>query len=312
MRLKFIIAALLIFTTLLLKGEKLDTLGVPIINEFTQTICRGTTFEGYAFFGTYRDTFITETCDSIRILHLRFYTPTFDTKENICIDETDPNAPEIGTYIETRIDSNGCEFEHTINVAVQPPDLITHVSLCNGQTFTTSAGVLIDTSGIYIFEELIENGCTYYELLDVTFIPTGSTITSSIAICPGDSILWNGSYYSIPDNYLINTGCEGTAILNLTFLPQEDCSPLSTSDTHTTDLSLYPNPAHDFLIIEGLGSRREAQRVQIVDQRGAIVYSDYIDASQSSLDIAHLSSGVYLLQVTDALQKSQVIKFVKN
>ena len=315
MQLKLIISIFLFFTTILVKGEgeKLDTLGTPIINEFTETICRGTTYEGYSFFGTYRDTFTIGTCDSIRIVHLRFHTPTFDTEEHICVEEGDPNPPEFGTFEETRIDSNGCEFMHTLIVAPQPADILTTATLCNGDTYTTTEGVLIDTTGIFILEELNENGCVYYNLLDVTFLEVTPGTVDDIAICPGEAIVWYGSSYSEPGTYVTSGAiCQEKIILNLTFLPEADCLVSSTSQTNEATYSLYPNPANDFVVIEGLGSSQEEQQVKVIDQRGEIVYSQLLSHSNNKLDLSELSSGIYLLQVTDGFKNTQVMKFIKG
>ena len=228
MQLNLIAATLFILTTLSLKAEKLDTLGAPIINEFTQTICRGDVFEGYTFVGTYQDTFTTGTCDSIRVLHLRYFSPTFETRSLICVKDGDPNPPSFGTFIEARIDTNGCEFMHETTVAPVPADKTTNATICQGESYTPETGDMpLDRDTLVAFEERTDQGCIFINYLNLTVLESEEPVIENIAICQGEEFEWQGQIYSEPGHYTqVNynaNGCSGYLILNLSFRPAGKC-----------------------------------------------------------------------------------------
>ena len=64
-------------------------------------------------------------------------------------------------------------------------------------------------------------------------------------------------------------------------------------------ISLYPNPAHSTVTVEGM---EEGSTVTIVDLNGREVLS----SSNATLDISHLSQGAYFVRVTG--ERQQVIR----
>ena len=319
MQLNLIAATLFVLTTISLKAEKLDSLGTPIINEFTQTICRGDIFEGYMFVGTYRDTFTTGTCDSIRILHLRFFTPTLETRELICIDEEEPNPPPFGTTTETRIDSNGCEFILEITVAPVPSDFTANLMLCEGQSTVIGRDdnrlVTIDGDSTIIIEYRTAVGCTSTGTYIFTVIESEPSTTLDISICEGDSIFWDGGFVFEPGTYEEAPDiCGKFNTLNLSFRPQSGCLTSTTALPNSTPLLLYPNPSSDFITVEGLGSSREEHRVRLLDLTGQSVYSTETSASSLKLDLVTYDPGLYLMEISSARDRSkrQVVKFIKQ
>ena len=302
MQLNLIAATLFILTTLSLKAEKLDTLGAPIINEFAQTICRGDIFEGYNFVGTYRDTFTTGTCDSIRILHLRFFAPTPTTRELICIEVDDPNPPPFGTSTEARIDSNGCAFNLITTTAPVPSDVTRFISLCEGESFTFE-GVTLDRDTTVAFEKRTDLGCIYFDIWNVTIFPNVGDFNFDISICEGDSLLWNGAFVSQPGLYA--SGC-GNSFLLLSFRPAVECQTTSTALPESQPIRLYPNPSSDFITVDGLGSSQESHRVQLINIQGQVVASYTTKLSLLRMDLSSLANGIYITKISS--EKTNDIK----
>lgn len=79
----------------------------------------------------------------------------------------------------------------------------------------------------------------------------------------------------------------------------------SLSNSVSSDFSIYPNPANDFITINGLN---KIENVQIIDLNGQIRNS--IDNPSSEISISDLDKGIYLLRVTtgDQMITKKLIK----
>jgi hypothetical protein len=88
--------------------------------------------------------------------------------------------------------------------------------------------------------------------------------------------------------------------------------PLATSIStieEIQDISIYPNPSQGALNFSGL---KENNLVTILDISGRIVLQQNAAANNMSMDLSHISPGMYLFQVSD---KSKTIKngtFIRN
>ncbi|MCW3071771.1 MAG: hypothetical protein JWO44_1661 [Bacteroidetes bacterium] len=80
-----------------------------------------------------------------------------------------------------------------------------------------------------------------------------------------------------------------------------------------SDLFVYPNPANDQLNIETSRQLEENAAVEVYSIEGKLVYSYMLLKHQKSMtvDISHLSEGLYFLRVQNAGFNS-VVKFSKN
>lgn len=61
--------------------------------------------------------------------------------------------------------------------------------------------------------------------------------------------------------------------------------------------SVYPNPANDMIIISGLNNDNENSLVDIIDLGGRVVISPQHLNANKSIDVSHLSTGLYFVQV---------------
>ena len=79
---------------------------------------------------------------------------------------------------------------------------------------------------------------------------------------------------------------------------------LQTNQYNTTKLVVYPNPATDFISLDGL---KENVTVKIVDVYGRIVSKAAFDVADPKIDISQLNSGIYFIYA-DTIK----LKFIKN
>ena len=85
-----------------------------------------------------------------------------------------------------------------------------------------------------------------------------------------------------------------------------NCETLSIEEFQLHQVKIYPNPTNDYLIIE---SEFEITGMEIYTLQGQKVASY---SNQNKIDIINLSNGVYFLKVTDHVNRTQSIKFIKN
>ena len=115
----------------------------------------------------------------------------------------------------------------------------------------------------------------------------------------------DGSLYSWGINYWGNLG-NGT--YTESYLPQviTTCA-LGTEDFNKTKINFYPNPVQNQLFIE----TQETQTYQIYSILGVKISEGRLSVG-SSIDCSNLTSGVYLLSLTDNEGLSKTVKFVKQ
>ena len=90
-------------------------------------------------------------------------------------------------------------------------------------------------------------------------------------------------------------------------------NPLGVDEIIAPDavLSVYPNPAGNYLEIQG-GSLHSQAEYRIIDIHGRIILQDGIkDFSSPRIELQGLIPGIYFLQIDDG-HKQYNAKFVKN
>lgn len=112
---------------------------------------------------------------------------------------------------------------------------------------------------------------------------------------------WSGSQYTAPDYYL------GYGIPNLQLALLHGLS-LKENDIQT--FKIYPNPVSHQLYIE-LPASQDVRALKIFDGLGQLVMEHhYYSQNHFTLDVSHLSSGVYILNLISNNQ-SRISKFIK-
>ena len=208
-----------------------DDSDAPIRTEETATACDSYTWNGktYTQSGTY--TYTTTAAngnDSIVTLHLTI-SPILYTEETIsACDSCTWNGQTytedgIYTYITTSV--AGCDSIVTLHLTINQSEMgaTESVTICHGETYTWN-GRTYSTAGEYSITLSNINGCDSVVTLQLTILPEMLTTEEYVAICHGETYTWNGQDYATEGAYTANLssvlGCDSTAILHLTVLPE--------------------------------------------------------------------------------------------
>lgn len=105
------------------------------------------------------------------------------------------------------------------------------------------------------------------------------------------------------DGYDVGGGTGGHIVMKLTPSPTVmQFRPTSLNTIHTpSELHFYPNPASDKLYLTTLGS------YSVISLSGVVLLKGMVEAGDA-IDVSHLSSGMYWIQVVD----SKPLKFIKQ
>jgi hypothetical protein len=84
---------------------------------------------------------------------------------------------------------------------------------------------------------------------------------------------------------------------------------LSTQENRQSEISLYPNPVHDKLIIENLDS--QIKQIKITDANGKLIYSQKVNSTQNEIEFSQYPKGIYLI-TTESNGKVKTEKIIKK
>lgn len=150
--------------------------------------------------------------------------------------------------------------------------------------------------------------------------PTVTVVASSTNICNGEnttltpggatSYTWNPT---IPSNNLASpttnttytvTGANagGCSDENQITINVQTCTGIS--ELHGNMFSIYPNPAKEFLTIDGV----DLDSYKILNLLGEVILKGKLNENSNSIDISYLNSGVYLINLNDKAIK----RFIKE
>jgi hypothetical protein len=251
-----------------------------------------------------------------------------------------PFIPEFSSsYAVFGDEGNDCTSANSIEINVNalpsaPQILASEEEICSGTGITLLAlgdGTLTWDNGVennveffpsesstYTVTSTNSDDCSASTSVDITVNPTpavptitlfnGSLVSSAMSgnqwYLDGEAIdgannqtLENPS----PGNYTVEVSNNGCGNISEAYVV------LSTEEAFLSRANLYPNPAENVLNIKGL---EIGTQFELTDMRGQIVRSSTFHASNASVDIADLASGVYLatFRYKDRVQHLRVVK----
>ena len=135
--------------------------------------------------------------------------------------------------------------------------------------------------------------------------------------CMDSSTTLSASYYTVSTHTRANVSLMSSAITSLneyvmtsTFTSSvstytSDCDATyscngstNIENTLLNDITYYPNPVHDMLYIKGLS----AYTLQLCDMRGNIVKLIKATEKETSISVADVAAGIYLLKIVTAYE----------
>lgn len=84
---------------------------------------------------------------------------------------------------------------------------------------------------------------------------------------------------------------------------------MSVNNREKSNLTIYPNPANDFLYIENL---TEPIQVEIYDLSGKVLLSQEANEARKQVNLSQLSNGIYLYELSQNGQGIKTGKMIKN
>ena len=128
------------------------------------------------------------------------------------------------------------------------------------------------------------------------------SINATVALkTDGSLFTWGSSSFG-----QLGTGIGGPPTIQFTPLLINACN-LGAEDFNQKKLLLYPNPVQNRLFIDS----EATQQYQIYSILGAKISEGTLVVG-SGIDCSGLTSGVYLISLTDDLGQSSMLKFVKQ
>lgn len=123
---------------------------------------------------------------------------------------------------------------------------------------------------------------------------------------PAHTYSANGTYsvcYTVKNPCGQNTKCQQVAITTVGNLEYEETSP---------KLSVYPDPADEFIFINTQSDPSEADDIAVFDMTGRMQKCSITNENVKRLDIRHLSPGIYLIRVDLRDGQGSYARFVKR
>ena len=199
----------------------------------SQTICEGDSvlYNGIhrKTSGSFLDTFVNaKGCDSIHTLNLTVNPKTFSSfSQTICEGDSflfnNIQRKISGSYLDTFINSKGCDSIRTLNLTVNPKTFGTiFQNICQGDSVLFN-NIQRKISGTYLDTILNAKGCDSFLTLNLTVNPKTFGALSQ-TICEGDSFLFNGIQRKIAGTYLDTIanikGCDSFLTLTISVNPK--------------------------------------------------------------------------------------------
>jgi len=294
------------------------------------SICPGSSYDfggkNLTAAGTYKDTVTgSNGCDSIVTLTLSLKSTSASSKSaSICPGFTYAFGGKLlsqaGTYKDTLTGVNGCDSIVTLTLTLKTV-VTANVfdSICSGQTYNFN-GKSLTTAGVYNDTISSSQGCDSIIHLNLavvtvstpvitktgTVLSTGSYSSykwyrNGVAVSGGIAqqltITQNGGYT------VVVTGAHGckdsSQVYNVTGVSIDETNVLSS-------LALYPNPANQQITISLEDNTSNPIQVNILDVLGKTQKQISFKGSSQTIDVADLTAGIYLVQITSEKQTKTI------
>ena len=188
----------------------------------------------------------------------------------------------------------------TINGApAQPGPVSGDVSICPGQT---GAGYGVST---------VTGASSYSWIVPAVTVLVSGQGTKDIVVNWG-TVVVSGLNIGVTASNACGTSPSRT--LGGISVSSVHCAPRFAQESITGTLTLFPNPATDRVQLEFNGATDQAYTLNIFDMAGKLVHTDGGIALEGRntrmVDVAHLSSGMYLVELSSKSDK-EVVRFTK-
>jgi len=263
--------------------------------------------------GIYTETFTAATgCDSVVTLEL-VVNPVFALQiaDTVCDSELPitlgtQTITSAGSFTEVFVTSAGCDSTVTLDLVVNPTfSQEDTLVICEDELPITLGTQTITASGDYTEVFATSSGCDSTVLLNLVVNPIFNVNVSDTVqandlpfIFGIQSLDESGTYTEVFETV---DGCDSTVTLALLV---DSTTSIDPGEIQQFTVRIYPNPTSDMLHVAFDLHQAEDVTITIFDLSGRRVYN-YIHAAKGAgtqliqLDLANLSKGLYIAQVTE-------------
>lgn len=196
--------------------------------------------------GTFYDTLTaTNGCDSfVTIVITQLQALSSNVNFTLCqgssIDYNGQVYTVAGTYTDTLTATSGCDSIITIQIDTLPANASNiNLSICQGDSIEYN-NITYTTAGSYTDTLVAATGCDSVLHINISILPL-ITSTVNITVCPGDSALYNGTYYNTAGTYSDTLtsiyGCDSISLINILFYATD--TPVVTQSGQTLQTGTY-------------------------------------------------------------------------
>ncbi len=252
-----------------------------------------------------------------------------------------------GTYDVTVVDINGCigSESYAVTYLGTSPVISGTLIACDGDVVSLSIDdtqmasfvwsttetvnpIDVTSSAIISIQTIDNDGCSGTDTVDVVFNPLPTPVITETG-----GVLDAGAGYSTYQWQLNGTDVAGATAQTLMIINGGDytvivtdangCSGTSVIFNSTVSLtsldemtiSIHPNPFNDQILVNINTSGQDQINLMVTNQQGQQVYAELVQLnsgnSEFNLDLAHLSKGLYFVNVVGASTR-QIYKIIKQ
>ena len=117
--------------------------------------------------------------------------------------------------------------------------------------------------------------------------------------------------YTVGETNYINTTGSGGNLSQGVQQPWDVITGIGKQDL-AVDISLFPNPTSNYVILNVPSEDVEGLIYQLYDMNGKILLEKKLDGTQTNIYLANYASASYLIKVTNSKNESKEFKLIKN
>tara|TARA_B100000902_G_scaffold200662_1_gene191214 strand:+ start:1 stop:1530 length:1530 start_codon:yes stop_codon:yes gene_type:complete len=299
----------------------------------SDTACDTYSWEGmiYDTTGSYTQVFTNSIgCDSTHTLNLFVkYSVTGSSLDTVCdhLIWGNDTLTSSGIYTQTFTSSLDCDSVHTLDLHVKSNTGSTDIHESCGPFMWQLDSVTYNTSNnsAFVIYNAI-NGCDSIVTLDLTVNDKPEVVASQISgTINWEAIITGGTpayiiTWTDPQGFFSNVSPLVPTISGWFSVYVEDAngcySDIDSFEVNLStvvdvkdisELSIYPNPASDYITIEFTATKKEDYTVRIISTNGLEVYKDELiqlnGYYKSNIDLSTYAKGNYLIEISSKESK---------
>ncbi len=94
--------------------------------------------------------------------------------------------------------------------------------------------------------------------------------------------------------------------------PYEIFTLATNENAAQSNISVYPNPVKDFLTVDFNSEKLDNSSYQLFDATGKVINKGNLKSVKSQISASNLSTGMYILRITNAGKLVKTFKIIKN